>query len=194
MNAERSQMLTFAKPVNKCRECGKKINFSNIKYCSTSCRLKHNKNTNKVPVLNPSGRTVMVGLKKAKERAWKSFSTYIRVRDCIKTTGNVFYCICITCKHTVPFYSSSGNFIQSGHAISSRCNSILFDEELVNGQCQQCNVFKSGNYHIYEEEMIKLNGQEWWDEKMKLKHQTRKYSIQDFIDIETKYKNKLLII
>jgi len=68
------------------------------------------------------------GLTYYKKRAWKMFSTYIRTRDSLKTTGSTDKCVCITCNKRKEFRR-----IQAGHAIGGRNNSILFDEELVNG-------------------------------------------------------------
>lgn len=129
----------------------------------------------------------MSELKKIKKKAWDSFSKYIRLRDCLKTTGTKEEGVCITCGRRFPFKS-----LQAGHFISSRCNSVLFEEDLVNAQCSGCNLFLNGNYVMYTIIMIKEHGVNWVEEKQKLKYQTKKYTQQDYIDIEKKYREKYL--
>jgi hypothetical protein len=65
-----------------------------------------------------------------KAKAWKMFSTYIRLRDCLKTTGTLDKGVCITCGKLCDFKE-----LQAGHYIGGRGNSVLFDEKIVNGQC-----------------------------------------------------------
>lgn len=65
-----------------------------------------------------------------KDKAWKAFSTYIRTRDSIKTTGGVDFCRCITCKKIYEYKQT-----QAGHFVPGRSNSVLFKEDIVNGQC-----------------------------------------------------------
>ena len=96
----------------------------------------------------------------AKQTAWRNFSNNIRLRDCLKTTGSEFYCKCITCGH-IEHYS----FIQAGHAIAGRKNAVLFDEEIVNGQCTRCNVDHGGEYEAYKKVLVERHGQEWYDKK-----------------------------
>lgn len=69
-------------------------------------------------------------LKREKAKTWKAFSIYIRTRDCIRTTGDPTKGSCITCNKPFDFKN-----LQAGHAIGGRNNSVLFDEEIVYGQC-----------------------------------------------------------
>ena len=61
----------------------------------------------------------------AKNAAWKEFSRYIRLRDCIKTTGDTDAGICITCGKLIPYGNS-----QAGHFIAGRTNGVLFNEDI----------------------------------------------------------------
>lgn len=124
-------------------------------------------------------------LKKAKDKAWVAFSAYIRLRDCLKTTRTKSEGICITCGNRIPFKGSN-----AGHFISSRCNSVLFEEDLTNLQCYSCNVGLMGNYVPYTLKMIDLHGKEWVEEKQNLKHQTLKRTVADYKELEKKYKQK----
>lgn len=103
-----------------------------------------------------------------KNRAWVSFSLYIRLRDCLATTGDREWGICVTCGERKHFKE-----LQAGHAISGRSNAILLDEELVNAQCQRCNNYEGGNHGIYSVWFIKKYGMDKWEEKVRLSKQTK---------------------
>lgn len=121
----------------------------------------------------------------AKDAAWKAFSTYIRTRDALKTTGGTEYCRCITCNRVKPYKKT-----HAGHGIGGRTNSVLFHEQIVNGQCDYCNVFKSGNYEIYASVLINKYGAEKYQEFVALKKVALKYSAQDYREVERIYKEK----
>jgi len=80
---------------------------------------------------------------KAKARAWKVFSRYIRVRDALRTVGNNLQCKCISCD-TIKNVSGRG-CIQAGHFIAGRYGAVLFHEELVHGQC----LTKESNLRLF---------------------------------------------
>lgn len=105
--------------------------------------------------------------KKIKDLAWKWFSKYIRLRDCLKTTGTKEYGKCYTCDRIKPFKE-----LQAGHLVSSRCNSILLDEEIVHAQCKRCNIELGGNYTEYTIRMTREKGIDWVEAKQNLKHIT----------------------
>lgn len=121
-----------------------------------------------------------------KNKAWRMFSKYIRMRDCLATTGTFEKGRCVTCGKVFPF-----NELQAGHAIGGRNNSILFDEELVNGQCKFCNHFKNGNYGQYSVWFIEKYGLDRWEEKVALSQRVVKYTKEDYINIYEKYKKKV---
>ena len=127
--------------------------------------------------------------KTPRSKAWDAFSKYIRARDAIKTTGDINYCVCVTCGRTKPTFGVG--CIQAGHFVPSRRNSLLFDEEMVNAQCYGCNCGQGGMWVEYEDVMIKRHGQEKVDEMKRRKYKTVKYTKQDYADIEKKYKLKL---
>jgi hypothetical protein len=97
----------------------------------------------------------------AKRTAWSWFSKYIRLRDCLKTTGSPDYCKCITCGRVV-----SADQIDAGHAIPGRTNGILFDESIVFGQCRDCNRNKGGAELMFKKILIEKHGQNWYDIKL----------------------------
>ena len=124
-------------------------------------------------------------LKREKEKTWKAFSIYIKTRDCIRTTGDPTKGSCITCNRTFDFKK-----LQAGHAIGGRNNAVLFDEEIVYGQCYSCNVGKKGAYAEYALILIRKHGDKWFEDKLKLKSKTVKYSIDDLVKLREHYEEK----
>jgi len=85
---------------------------------------------------------------------WKKFSEYIRLRDCLKTTGTLWKGICRTCGRTYRFEK-----LQAGHFIPGRTRAILFDEFCVHIQCYRCNHILQGNWPPYYRFMQQEYGQ-----------------------------------
>jgi len=121
-----------------------------------------------------------------KKKTWKAFSDYIRTRDCLLTTRTLERCRCVTCRKEFSYSE-----IQAGHAIGGRNNSILFDEELVNGQCKGCNGFGNGKYAEYSVWFIKKYGIKEWEEKVELSKQVVQYKKSDYMGIYEKYRDEL---
>lgn len=129
-----------------------------------------------------------IGLKKARANAWSQFSLFIRLRDSIKTTGTKQTCLCITCGNSRP--TGGKGCVQAGHFIPGRGNSVLFEEDQVNGQCYVCNYRLKGNWVEYECIMIERHGKEKVEEMKKMARQTKIYTVADYLEIETRYKDK----
>ena len=90
------------------------------------------------------GRRKETTITTLKKRLWKIFSIYIRMRDCLETTGTVDHGLCCTCKRDYPIGK-----LQAGHFIPGREDSILFDPACVHAQCYRCNVQRSGEWVKY---------------------------------------------
>jgi hypothetical protein len=73
-------------------------------------------------------------------KADKAFSEYIRVRDA-DTTGMV---VCITCEKRNHWQESD-----AGHFVPRDRKITRYDERNVNGQCQYCNRYRSGEQYKY---------------------------------------------
>lgn len=127
--------------------------------------------------------------KKAKDKAWSAFSSYVRTRDCIRFTGNPERGMCVTCKR-----SYLNKELQAGHFIAGRTNSILFDEEAVYSQCYGCNIGRGGAHVEYFIFMEKEHGRDKINELRLKKTQTVKYKIGDYKELETLYKDKRLAL
>ena len=133
---------------------------------------------------------------KAKDRAWKAFSDWVRLRDCLATTGTREYGICITCNERGDSSWKPYKELQAGHAVGGRGNAVLFHEQIVSIQCGYCNrkppMGLGGDYGNYTIALIKRYGLEQVEQWQKLRHDTSvKYSITDLLEIEKKYKKKL---
>lgn len=128
-------------------------------------------------------------LARAKKKAWDSFSRYIRLRDCLRFTGDPEQGMCVTCKRPYSFKQ-----LQAGHFIPGRSNAVLYDERIVFTQCIGCNgnppYGKGGNYIEYFVFMENEYGRDKIDEFRALKNKTVKYSVVDHQLIEEKYKQK----
>ena len=118
-----------------------------------------------------------IGLKAQKKRTWKAFSKYIRTKY---SDGE--NCECFTCGTVKPWKE-----MQAGHGISGRTNAILFLEEIVRPQCVACNMFKGGMYEVFVPKLIDLYGREGFDEFVRLKNTTVKYTIAQLKEMEDEW-------
>lgn len=130
-----------------------------------------------------------ITIPKLKKQAWTEFSKYIRLRDCLKTTGDKTRGKCFTCEEVFTFKQ-----LQAGHFIDGRGGSVLFHEDLVHGQCSGCNVFKHGNKDAYTPKMIEIYGLERVEEFWRLKNKPHQWTREELIFIKDKYQklNKVL--
>jgi transcription elongation factor Elf1 len=122
---------------------------------------------------------------KAKEKAWKQFSKYIRRRNADKDG----YANCVTCgakKHWKE--------LQAGHFLDGRNNSTLFEETNCHQQCFQCNIY-GGHRGIdvkakYREYMEYKYGKEEIERLVILKPQSSKYTLEEYLDLAEHYADK----
>jgi len=94
---------------------------------------------------------------------WKLFSRYIRLRDCIKTTGTTDWGLCRTCQRKYHFKK-----LQAGHFIPGRTRAVLFDPRCVHIQCYRCNRVIKEVWPAYYRFMQKEYGQEVVEELVNL--------------------------
>ena len=124
-------------------------------------------------------------LPQAKKQVWDLFSRYIRLRDCLKTTGDVNYGKCITCSRLCKLTEAD-----AGHFVSRRFNSVLFDERNVHLQCKQCNGF-GGQILEYRRQIIKLYGEGADIELEDKAQEIKKFTILELEELALYYKEKL---
>lgn len=124
-----------------------------------------------------------------KKKAWVLFSQYIRLRDCLKTTGCASFGLCITCSKRYHI-----KLLQAGHFISGRHNANLFSEKGTQAQCYNCNINLRGNTLEYRRQIIKLYG-EGADEVLESEaKQIKKFTIKDMEDLITELKKKIRLL
>jgi len=129
-----------------------------------------------------------VTVSKARKRAWKAFSRFVRLRDAIKTTNTKTHLKCISCDKV---YKAFGvGCAQAGHFIAGRGNAILIDEKFVNGQCYNCNVNLKSNWVAYEAKMLEMWGEKAVEEVKQKSLLTIQIKAQQWLELEEEYKKK----
>ena len=87
-------------------------------------------------------------------KLWPIFARYIKLRDCLRTTGTKTEGRCITCNKLFPIEA-----LQAGHFITRRAMSIRYHEKNVHIQDGGCNGFKHGAPLQYQDALVKLYGE-----------------------------------
>ena len=126
---------------------------------------------------------------KKKKKVWESFSRYIRLRDCLRTTGCTSWGLCITCGKRNHF-----KLLQAGHFVPGRHNANLFSERGVHAQCYNCNVNLKGNTLEYRRKIIGLYGAGTDVELEKIDKETRKFTIPELEELEASLREKIEIL
>ena len=125
-----------------------------------------------------------------KRRVWAgAFSPYIRLRDCMRTTGSLKYGECFTCSDTLPF-----NELDAGHFIPGRHNGNLFSERGCHAQCRTCNRFKDGNVLEYRRQVVELYGEGVDLELEEEARQIVKFTVDGLLELEAEIKEKIKLL
>jgi len=120
-----------------------------------------------------------------KKKVWVEFSRYIRLRDCLKTTGCASFGLCITCGKRYHF-----KLLQAGHFIPGRHNANLFSEKGTHAQCYNCNINLRGNTLEYRRKIIEMYG-EGYDEILEEEaRQIRKFTPSELEELMAYYQEK----
>ena len=126
----------------------------------------------------------------SKKECWKAFSQFIRIRDCLRTTGTIAYGLCISCGKKFSYGE-----LQAGHLVAGRHNANLFYERGCFAQCRGCNVFLHGNVLNYMDSIVRLYGIEAIAEIRENDKQAVRFNVIDLEEKKKYYlgKTKLLI-
>ncbi len=123
---------------------------------------------------------------KLKKDTWELFSKYIRLRDCLKTTGCSSFGLCITCSKRYHI-----KLLQAGHFISGRHNANLFSERGTHAQCYTCNILLKGNTLVYRRKIIEMYGP-GYDEVLEAEaRQIKNLSVSDLEQMKVNLKQKI---
>lgn len=125
--------------------------------------------------------------KRAKARADEWFSKFIRLRDCLETTGTPEYGLCRTCRARKAFEE-----LHNGHYIPGRYDSIRFREDVGHIQCNRCNgkQFLNGNMVAYTPFMVRRYGQEHVNRLWQIARETVQYKSTDYREFAKFWREK----
>jgi hypothetical protein len=127
-------------------------------------------------------RKKSVSLSDLEKKLDKVFSQYIRLKDA-DAGGTVE---CVTCNQLF-FWKET----DCGHFIKRQHRSVRWDERNVGVQCTRCNHYMGGRQDDFSKYIIKTYGYTVFDELMRLKYQTMKFSRLDIQQKIDEYKEKL---
>lgn len=116
------------------------------------------------------------------------FSRYIRLRDCLATTGSPEYGECFTCDEPPQHHISE---LQAGHFMQGRHNAYLFSERGVHVQCAKCNLALGGNPHEYRRQIVKLYGEDVALELEAERGQVKKFTISELRELKENLLKKI---
>lgn len=122
---------------------------------------------------------------KLKREAWAIFSRYIRLRDCLKTTGLPNMGACLTCGTIHDFKN-----LQAGH-FRHASNNTYFDEKNVHAQDARCNKWLHGCLDLYASHILNMYGQETLDDLIRRSHIPHQFTEHELKMIATKYSMKI---
>ena len=128
-------------------------------------------------------------LTQLKNKLWPIFSLWIRMRDCLKTTGCASFGLCITCGKRYHI-----KLLQAGHFIPGRHNANLYSEKGTNAQCYNCNINLKGNTLVYRRKIIEMYGFGADEELEKEDKQIKQFTEQELLEMIEYYKAKIKLL
>lgn len=104
----------------------------------------------------------------------------------MKYANDIGMCECVTCG-TVGHYKD----MDGGHFVSRTHNATLLVEENIHPQCKHCNKYKNGNIDSYSLFMIDTYGLDAMRELIASKHQPRKFTDIELLELIAEYKLRI---
>ena len=117
-----------------------------------------------------------------KKKLDKIFSQYIRLRD----SNDKGYGDCITCGKE--FYWKDAH---AGHFVSRRVNSLRYDEQNVNLQCNYDNTYGGGEQYAYAKALDMKYGDGTAERLHARRFETHKFTIGELEALIEEYKEKV---
>jgi hypothetical protein len=119
------------------------------------------------------------GMSTLVKKADTAFSRYVR----LKHSDESGTCSCVTCGKLMHWKEA-----HAGHFVSRRHMSLRWDERNVFPQCCGCNTFNAGALDEYSAYIIRTYGHSTFDDLLKMKRQTKKWTRAEIEDLIVKYK------
>ena len=120
-----------------------------------------------------------------KVTAWKWFSKYIKLHGAITTVGDPNFARCYTCKKIFPISE-----IDCGHMIPGRTNGILFDGDICEPQCRQCNRLNNGEQQMFKFYKVIEHSEEWYELKKQARRSNCELSDMELEAIAKEYRER----
>lgn len=119
---------------------------------------------------------------RAKARAWKQFSMFIRLRD----SGPDGIGKCVTCDRRAHWRT-----MDAGHFLTRAKEATLFDERNVHLQCKGCNRFQGGKFFEHEQAVDRIHGPGTVEELKRKAAMPCRRVLNDYLFIEKTYKERV---
>ncbi|MCK9578719.1 recombination protein NinG [bacterium] len=158
----------------------------NIKKSKNGTLYIKNIKINKIKKINKNKKEKKKGVGYYKTQLDIIFSQFIRLRDCLKTTGTLTEGICITSDRRFPYKK-----LQCGHFISRSHNSLRYDERNCHAQSIGDNVFKHGCLDVYFIKMEEMYGRPEVDEMLRIKNDYKKFTVEELKEKIYEYNLKV---
>lgn len=127
-----------------------------------------------------------MNFKEAIKLADRDFSKFIRVRDCLRTTGTRERGRCFTCGDEHPIAE-----LQCGHFITRDCKTLRFHPKNAHAQNPYCNMVLSGNIPVYRINMLAYHGEEIVNEFRKIRYGNMKfYTPSCLVDLAADFRKR----
>lgn len=124
-------------------------------------------------------------LAKVKKRIVPIFSRYVRLRDCLRTTGSPEWGECISCGKTFGYHE-----LDAGHFVPKRANNY-FSQLGVQAQCRKCNRFQGGNQLGFRRGLVELYGEKIVKVLELENVPNKKFTIPELEELEQSLKEKV---
>ena len=101
-------------------------------------------NDGRIEVIVTIAKPKKQSVSKLRKKLWTIVSKYVRLRDCLLTTGTKDEGLCISCGVRKNIKNAD-----AGHFISITDKALCYDERNISLQCKRCNGYLKGNFAGY---------------------------------------------
>ena len=110
-----------------------------------------------------------------------------------QVSRNIGYCVCVTCGKVTSWKGGVDRYsgMHTGHFLSSRRNSIVFEEGNVAPQCSHCNYQLGGNPQAFRKWMLAVRGEDVIQRLERLKNTVVEFTREQLVDMRISYAARL---